>query len=155
MSYGISFVIEKASLFNDAYWSYEKDAADLSESFKALIDAMGVCLGFNWMDKHLWDVEIGEGDVHVFFAPETDEFIMLDLYFGSGDHTGMMDLAVHFNASKKVEIENIMRNIHDEACAKMGIKFHVWHDDELMQEIDISKYPRRIESYLQNIFYHR
>ena len=126
----------------------------LSESFALLVDAMGVKLDFNWLDKHIHEVEQGEGDVHVFFASEKEDFIMLDLYFGSSDHSGMVVLGAHVDISRKDEIKTIMMSIYDEACAKWGIKFQEWHNDELKHAIDISKYPRRQETYLQNIFYH-
>ena len=146
MGFGVSFVMENLTLLND-------ELCDLSESFKMLIKSIGVNLDYNLFDKLLPDDWWG-GDVHVFFAPETDEFIMLDLYWGHAQ-SPMVILGVHVDISRKDEVEKIMRLIHGEIHPALGIKFVTHHKDELKHEIDISQYPRRRDSYMQNIFYHR
>jgi len=149
MGYGISFVLEEGYLFNHL-WN------DFSEPFKNLIETVDVKVDFAWLENHISNRERMMGDVHVFFSPNAEDFIMLDLYFGSSDHSGMVVLGVHADTSKKDSIEEAMGQIYNNSyCYEMRIKFNTWHGDELKHGIDVSKFPRLQESYLQRVFYHK
>ena len=155
VNYAVLYAIPFFVLFNEEFWD-ERMGGNFSEPFNRLLKVMNVKIDYNWLAKHYDSREHGQGDVHVFFTPETEDFIMLDLYFGWTDQSDMIVLGVRTDISKKDEIEEAMQSIYDDERAIPKSKYNILHNNELLHRIDISRYPLQCETNCyQNIFYHR
>jgi len=160
--YGVSYAIQFEVLFNSIFMKLGIDdegiGENFSDGFSALLSLVDVQIDFKWLEKCFNDRadknSYGQGDIHVFFNNEKNEFIMLDLYHGTTDQSDMICLGVNVNTSKEDKAKEIMMDIYSAIPSITRSEFCEHRNNELLHEIDSSKFPRKCESYNQNIFYH-
>jgi hypothetical protein len=160
--YGVSYAIQFEVLFNEVFMSLRVNGEGINEgfsdNFSALLNFINVQADFKWLEKCFSDRpdnhSRGQGDVHVFFNNEKDEFVMLDLYHGETDQSDMITLGVNVKASREDKAKGIMMDIYNSIPNITRSEFNEHRNNELLYEIDSLKFPRKCEEYYQKIIYH-
>jgi hypothetical protein len=155
MSYEVEYVIPFEILFAGSFrdtWEV-KDAIFTSEIL-SLLKLLDIKVNPNTLAEEYCHLKHGQGNVHVFFDPTKQKFIVLDLYFGHTEQHNMIVFGIHVPWYMIEQMKEAMLAIYDDDDAIPKSDFKEYFNNKLLVEIDKSNYPKKCEFNYQKIIYH-
>lgn len=155
MSYEVEYVIPFEILFHGRFRdTWEAKDAIFTNEIVSLLKLLDIIINPNTLADEYCLLKRGQGDVHVFFDPTKQKFIVFDLYFGQTDQHNMIALGMHVPRHMKDQMKETMLSIYDDDDAVPKSDFIEYFNNKLLVDIDKSNYPKKCEFNYQKIIYH-
>lgn len=155
MSYEVEYMIPFEILFHGSFRdTWEAKNAIFTNKIVSLLKLLDIIMNPNTLADEYCLLKRGQGDVHVFFDPTKQKFIVFDLYFGHTDQHNMISLGMHVPRHMKDQMKETMLSIYDDDDAVPKSDFIEYFNNKLLVDIDKSNYPKKCEINYQKIIYH-